>query len=265
MNLKKIIILCVSILLVGAIINIGFDIRGLFQADAAKVSTIADTYENVEVVSDNASITVLPTTNSNTKVEYTGNTKQKKKYKFSAKVKGDTLYVELLEKRWNTFQFGINSGSTKLTIYLPEKVYDDINVSTSNGSIKANDIQGDQLIFESNNGSVLLEDIVGKNVHAETDNGKVALKNIAGTIVADSDNGAISLDTKNLDQHINLSTDNGAIEIKTENEPTNATIQAKNDLGGIDLFGSSDSSITYGKGKYLIELNTDLGRISVRK
>lgn len=264
MDLKKVIILCISILIVGFIINISFDIRGIFQVDAAKESTVKEPFRNLEVMSDNASITVLPTSNSYTKVEYTTNPKQEKKNRFSVKVKGDTLFVELQEKSWINFNFGINMRSAEITIYLPEKVYEEITVITSNGSVEANTIKGDSLSFESDNGSVFLEDISGKDVYAETNNGKVSLKNIEGTIDAESDNGSISLETKNLDQHISLSTDNGAIEVQTENKPTNATITTTNDLGGIDIFGSSDTSITYGKGTFQINLDTDLGRISVK-
>lgn len=264
MNLKKVIILCLSILIVGSIINVAFDVRGIFQVNAAKETTIKEQFENLEVISDNASITVLPSSNSYTKVEYTTNPKQEKKNNFSVKVKDDTLFVVLKEKRWINFNFGINMRSAEITIYLPEKVFEDITVITSNGSIEANTIKGGTLSFESDNGAVFLEDIIGKDVYAETNNGKVSLKNIEGTLEAESDNGAISLETKNLDQHISLSTDNGAIEVKTENEPTNATITATNDLGGIDIFGSSDASITYGKGTYRINLDTDLGRITVK-
>ena len=262
MNLKKVIIICISILIVGSIINIAFDVRGIFQVDAAEETTIKDSFSNLEVSSDNASITILPSTNSETRVEYTTDSKQKKKNNYYVKVKGDTLFIDLKEKSW--INFGINMRSAELTIYLPEKIYEEVTVSTSNGSIEANTIKGDTISFESDNGSVFLEDISGNDVYAETNNGKISLKNIKGTLEADSDNGAIFLETKNLDQHISLSTDNGSIEVKTENKPTNATITASNDLGGIDIFGSSDTSITYGKGKYQIDLDTDLGRITVR-
>lgn len=262
MNLKKIVYVCISILLVGVVINIAFNVRGFYQVEASKVTTINDQFENVEVTSDNASIAIFPTSSSDASVEYSS--KQNRK-NLSVKVKGNTLFVELKQKWWNNFRFEFStSNNNKLNIFLPEKAYEDIMVSTSNGSVEGKEIKANQLIFESDNGSVELEDIIGKDVYAETNNGKVSLKNVEGKIEADSDNGSITLDTKSLDQHISLSTDNGSIEVNSDQEPTNATITASNDFGGINIYGSSDKSITYGKGKYQIELDTDLGSISVK-
>ncbi|WP_298467521.1 DUF4097 family beta strand repeat-containing protein [uncultured Psychrobacillus sp.] len=261
MNLKRIVYVCITILLVGIVINIAFNVRGFYQVDAAKVTTITEQFDHVEVTSDNASISVLPSSSSDASVEYTS--KQNRK-NLSVKVKDNTLLVELKQKWWNNFRFVINTSSNKLIIYLPEKEYEEIMVSTSNGSVEGNEIKANQLIFESDNGSVELEDIIGKDVYAETNNGKVFMKNVEGKIEADSDNGSITLETKTLDQYISLSTDNGSIEVNSDQEPTNATITASNDFGGINIYGSSDKTITYGKGKYQIELDTDLGSISVK-
>ncbi len=148
---------------------------------------------------------------------------------------------------------------------MPEKQYKNLQVKSDNGRINVEDLQGEVVLLETDNGQILVKNVVANTVNVETDNGKVVLEHVEGKIKGTTDNGHISLITKKLDWPIDLATDNGSIEIKTETEPENARIDAKTDNGKVAIFGDRDKYVTYGKGKYLIKLLTDNGRITVTK
>ncbi|SES10869.1 DUF4097 family beta strand repeat-containing protein [Psychrobacillus sp. OK032] len=264
MSFKKIAIICLFVLLAGAAINIILNVQDKFVQKSDEIIVEDTNYSNIEVVADNAAVELLPTKESNTTVSFSGKMKKKLNYHLNADVKGDTLYVELKEKRWNFIQFGFSSLNNKITIRVPEKEYSTIKTEIDNGSIIVKKMQATSLNLESNNGRIDLTDIAAESIHVQTDNGKILFNNVEGSINAETDNGQISLITNSLDQAITLETNNGLISIQAKQEPTNATIHAKTDNGRISIFGKSAEQTTYGKGENIINLSTDNGMITVK-
>ncbi|MGE6489985.1 DUF4097 family beta strand repeat-containing protein [Paenisporosarcina sp. NPDC076898] len=232
------------------------------QNDDTKL--IQDAFTNIEVTTNNAEVVIVPTKSSEATVEYTGANK-KHKYIFNVDVKGDTLFVQLKQKRRFFFSFGFNSSDLKLAVNVPEKQYKNLHVESDNGRISVENIQSEGIMLETDNGQIQVKKVLAKNVHVESDNGKIVLEDIKGKIKGETDNGQISLITKKLEWPIDLATDNGSITVKTESEPENATIDAKTDNGKVTIFGDKDNFVKYGKGKYLITLRTDNGPITVTK
>ncbi|WP_318614528.1 DUF4097 family beta strand repeat-containing protein [Sporosarcina sp. YIM B06819] len=236
-----------------------------FEKSANKKVIDDLSFTSIAISADNAAVEIVSTKDSVATVEYSGKTKKNKKYIFEADVKGDTLAVQFKEKRKSFIQFGISSFDLTLTMHLPEKQYDRLQVETENGRIIAGQLQAQDIHLETDNGRVELKQVDAKVIHVKTDNGKILFEDVEGEINAKTDNGRISLITTNLDQSIDLETDNGRIEIHTENEPTNAIIDAKTDNGRVELFGQENKHVTFGKGENLVKLRTDNGRITVTK
>ncbi|TQR18494.1 DUF4097 family beta strand repeat-containing protein [Psychrobacillus soli] len=264
MSFKKIAIICVFVLLAGAAINIILNVQDTFVNKSDEIAVENTNYCNIGLLAGNAAVELLPTKENKTTVSFTGKMKKKLNYHFSADVKGDTLYVELKEKRWQIIQFGFSSLNNKITVQVPEKEYEEIKAEIDNGRIIVKNMQATVVNLESDNGRIDLTDVAAENVHVQTDNGKIQLHNVEGSINAETDNGQISLITNNLDRAITLETNNGLISIQAEQEPTNATIHAKTDNGRISIFGKSAEQTTFGKGKNLINLSTDNGMITVK-
>lgn len=264
MNLKKIAIIGLFVLLAGAAISIVLNVRDTLVNKSDEI-TVKESYTNIDILSDNASVEIIPTKNNHTEVKFSGKMKQKSRYRFNADVKGDTLYVELKEKNWSFIQFGFTSLDIKLIVYVPEKEYDELRTEIDNGRIISEGLQVKDLNLETDNGSIELKNVQAQTVSLQTDNGQILLDEVGGEINAKTDNGRILLTTSNLERFINLKTDNGLIEIQTDKEPSNVTIDAKVDLGKIDVFGSSNKQTIFGNGTNLIKLETDNGKISVSK
>ena len=260
---NKLIILISLLLVVVGGITFAFSTIDVFGKNDNKKVIEESSFTNIEVLTNNAAVVIVPTQSSEATVEYTGEGK-KAKFKFDVDVKGDTLSVEFKEKRRFFFWFSFGSDLT-LTLNIPEKQYENIRVESDNGSIKAGDIQVEDIELETDNGQIELKKAETYTVNLETDNGKIVLEDVEGDITGSSDNGRITMTTKSLDQPIELETDNGSIEIKTDTEPTNATIETKVDNGEVMIFGNEDTRAIYGDGKHLIKLETDNGRITVTK
>lgn len=239
-----------------------FDTMKVFGENANKKVIAESSFMNIEVVTNNSDVMIVPTESLETTVKYTGANK-KAKYIFNAAVKGDTLSVQLKQKRKFFFSFGFNSGDSKLTVSVPEKQYQNLQIMSDNGRINVENLHSEGIVLETGNGQIQVRNVEAKTVNVETDNGRLALEHVKGKIMGYTDNGQISLVTNDIDSPIDLSTDNGSIEVTTESEPTNATIEAKSGNGEITIFGQETKVKVYGKGIHLMKLQTDNGGITV--
>lgn len=260
---KTIFVLSLLLVLAGGILLI-FTVNNVFDNKETKKVIEGASFTNIEVLTNNASVEIMPTKDSEATVEYSGANK-KAKFTFDVNVKRDTLNVQLKEKRRFFFWFGFNTKDLKLTISIPEKHYDRIQVESDNGRITAETLEAEMLKLDADNGQIQVINTKTETVDVETDNGQIIFEHVEGEINGRTDNGRISMITKSLNQQIDLETDNGSIEVKTDSEPTNATIETKIDNGKVTIFGNDSKRAIYGNGKHLINLQTDNGRITVTK
>lgn len=263
MSIKKIGIIAILLIVIGAVINIGLSVAGGFVQNTQEIKLKDETFTSINITGDNTTIEVLPTNSNHGNVEFIS--KKSSRSKIEAHVKGDTLHVEMKKKFFQAFNFGFNSSGNKIIVSVPNREYKELVTQTDNGQIVANNLQIERVNIESNNGKIVLKDLESKKISIKTDNGKINMQDVTGDIEAKSDNGQISLVTENLDRSIALKTDNGLISIQTKSEPKNATIHAEIDNGRIDIFGSSNEETIFGKGKHKINLKTDNGIITIKK
>ena len=260
---KTIFLISLLLVVAGGILLI-FTVSNVFDNKETKKIIEDASFSNIEALTNNASVEILPTKDPQATVEYSGGNK-KAKFIFNVNVKRDTLNVELKQKRRFFFWFGFNTKDLKLTISLPEKQYDRIQVESDNGRITAETLEAEMLKLDTDNGQIHVINTKTETVDVETDNGQIIFEHVEGEISGRTDNGKISMTTKSLNQPINLETDNGSIEIKTDSEPTNATIETKIDNGKVTIFGNDSKRAIFGNGKHLINLQTDNGRITITK
>ncbi|KAA0965765.1 DUF4097 domain-containing protein [Sporosarcina sp. ANT_H38] len=258
------IIVALVLLVVGGI-TLMFNTGDHFDNNAKEKVIEDQSFTNIEILTTNSAVEILPTKDSVTTVAYSGKTKKSSKLIFKADVKENTLSIQFKEKRRSFINFGFSSLDLKLIVKVPEKQYEMIQAESDNGRIKVENIQTKELALETDNGTIELNTIDATAVDIKTDNGAIILTQVDGTIIGRTDNGKISVVTNNLDRPIELTTDNGKIEIQTEKEPTNATIDVKTDNGRIDVFGHENKHTKFGNGQNLIKLRTDNGRITITK
>ncbi|TWT16088.1 DUF4097 family beta strand repeat-containing protein [Planomicrobium sp. CPCC 101079] len=241
-------------------------------AQTKNTDVLRDTFDKVDIQLDTGSLLIGPSADSEMRVDI----KDKDyKQQFSTDIVGHTLVVTLKnEKKWGLFSFNVNTKSPVVTVELPPKTYEHIKLQTGSGRIEANRLQsveflaesdngriqlreiaGNQLIAESDNGALELrkiqsdaitaktdngkiemQDVLAKKAKIETDNGSILMANVEGDIQAETDNGRITLQARDIERNIDLKTDNGGIVVETMNAPINVTIQADRDNGKAAIF-----------------------------
>jgi len=262
MSIKKIGVIAIIVIILGAAINIGMNIAGGFNKKSEEIE-IAEKFTKIEIIGDNTAIEVVQSSDSKGKVEFKN--KKGTSSKIKAYVKGNTLHVEKKKKFFGGINIGLNTSHNKIIVSVPDEKYEELTTETDNGQITVNNLQIANVDIKTDNGKIVLEDLESKKVYVKTDNGKIDFHHVSGDIEAKTDNGQITMVTDNLDRNISFKTDNGLINIHTTTEPKNATIQADIDNGRINIFGSANEKTVFGKGKNIIDLRTDNGVISIIK
>lgn len=255
-------------------------------------------FSNVMMDIDYGSLNVFPSETDETFIELIG---ENEKLELTANVVNDTLSIQLKTKKFNFFSFLFLIKEMKVNVALPKKLYSSIVMKTDNGRIRAEKILGktikatsdngsiglkefastvldvetdngridlekiqvDKLSTQTDNGRIELRNIDAVQIRTKTDNGRIMMENVNGDITGKTDNGRISLLTTTLDRMIDLETDNGSIHVEAENEPTNVTIQAKTDFGGINILGEKNTRTVIGLGTNKVKLSSDNGKITV--
>lgn len=262
-NAKKLSIIALVLLLVGVIGSLFTFSQVMDQKVTTEEKTISEIVTDVQIDTDNAVVEILPTKDKETRIELVSKGVNVSKLDFTADVEGKKLSVKLEDR--STFSFGFHIQSLHLKVFVPDKSYKSFVVESDNGKMQISGLKSENLIVESQNGRVELNDIVTEKVEVKSANGKLDLNNVEGKLVGSSNNGKITLVTKDLDRMIDLECNNGKIMIKTENEPTNTTFDVHVDNGKVDILGKHEGNTVIGKGENLVKLEANNGKIEITK
>ncbi|WP_010098393.1 DUF4097 family beta strand repeat-containing protein [Ornithinibacillus scapharcae] len=264
---QKLLILVAScLLIVGAIGSIT-----TYRTSDVSAEDLTDTeiIENanltqIEIETENAKIEVLPTDEKNIKLEFTAPASEYDKYKLKLEEAGDTLSIELKEKRIRFLYFDTSFDFTGpvLKLYLPQKQYEELNIDGVNGRIDVKQIEVAYADIETINGKIELEELTTVETEVSSENGGIELHHVDGNISSEVTNGSTLLVTDNLERSIDLESVNGKITIQSSKEPTNATIEVSVVNGKVNIFGDNARVKTYGDGKHHIKVETVNGGVT---
>lgn len=259
--IKKLSILALLLVLIG---GIGSFFTQTKQEEITTEKTVSsDKVKEVQILTDNASVEVLPTSDTETKVELVTKGVDVSKLDFTTEVEGKKLSIRL--KEHNTFSIGFNIRSSHLRVYIPKMQYDSFVVDNDNGKVKMSELNIKNLKVKTDNGRIELDKIIAENVDVKSANGRLEFNDVEGNLKGSSNNGKILLATKDLDRNIRLESDNGKISIKTDKEPTNTTFKVSADNGKINILDKYEGNTVIGKGENLVDLQSNNGKIEVIK
>ncbi|MEN2465432.1 DUF4097 family beta strand repeat-containing protein [Ornithinibacillus sp. FSL M8-0202] len=266
---KKLWIIIASCLFVVGVIGslLTYKTAGASSEDVIETEVIDNQgITTLNVKTDNARVEVLPTSEKEITVEFTSPATSKNKYKFTVEEDGDTLAVEVKEKRILQFiSFDFSFQGPSLVIYLPEKQYAELKVDVINGRVNVEGLEVEHANVQTINGRIELEDLTTITTYVSSENGRVELTYVDGEITSNAVNGRTTLITNDLDRSIDLETVNGKIEIQTMQEPTNAAFEVSVVNGKVDILGDNSKNSVFGEGAHKIKLKTVNGSITVRK
>ncbi len=137
--------------------------------------------------------------------------------------------------------FGQNA-SVAIELQLPVRDYNDLNVTTTNGTIQLAELAATSMAVKTVNGKVIGERLTTNDLQASSVNGTVAIDGAIGRIQAHAVNGRLTVEiTEAMHAELDLKSVNGAIRVELPEAATigyqlNATSTAGNirhDLPGL--------------------------------
>jgi DUF4097 and DUF4098 domain-containing protein YvlB len=143
----------------------------------------------------------------------------------------EIIEIQYTSDNFELFIDDIYKEKVIISLQLPDRVFSNIRVETTNGPISLMDVRSEQIILEGTNGSVSVKRCIGKVLKAETSNGSVRLEqnNFDDSIIVESSNGSVqtNMDYSKL---IDMETTNGSVKLNNSSarsfkaETTNGTI-----------------------------------------
>jgi len=223
--------------------------------------TISQNFSNVAIESENADIHLFPVEGGKAFIELENN--HKNRYRLDVKVKGKTLEIEVERRGFKWFSFDFFSKSPQISVGLPTKEYNTIEVETDNGTINASQLNVKQLVAQTDNGEINVEEMKSEAIVVESDNGEILIADSLGKINGQTNNGDVTVQIENLNQPMDLETDNGEIVVQTKEKAKNVQFKVETDNGDVNIYGQSTTDKVIGNGNILIKLASDNGDITV--
>ncbi len=269
-------IIATLLLVVGCMIFGGVMMK--LKWDFTKLSTdnyetsnyeINENYSNVFIVTDTADVVFLPSESLKTKVLC----HEQSNMKHTVTVKDDTLVIELIDTRKWYEHIGINFGTTKITVYIPEAKYGTLSVKASTGDICAENLSAETLEFSVTTGDINVSNVTcDGDVKINVTTGKTKLINTrCKSVISDGSTGDILLNDVVATENFAIERNTGdvkldgcdAAELSIETDTGNVTgsllsdkvFIAETDTGSIDV----PKTASGGKCK----ITTDTGNIKI--
>ena len=130
-------------------------------------------------------------------------------------VEDDTLKIKMVDQRRWQDHIGINWEKMEMTVYLPQKQYENIRVTTATGHIQIPEVFSiRELALRSDTGRVVCDAKVSDDLSCFTDTGSITVRSAgAEKIRLDSDTGHITL-SEIAGKEIGIDNGTGRIEAK---------------------------------------------------
>jgi lia operon protein LiaG len=232
----------------------------------------ASAIKSIHAETDTFNVTFVPGTTDDIRLRLEGNASKQHidKIILKADTKGDTLYIEGNTK--NNFSFGISIINLKLTVELPEKLWNTVEIKTDTGNISVDQLKAGQFNVKLDTGNLKVSNYSFKDIVFETDTGNVTFTNGVGSIKGETDTGNIRIENEELRNDIALQSDTGNVTINVDKHPQSAAIHIQKDVGSskVEWDGFSDNndskSVVDGKigsGDIQIDIQSEVGSVKL--
>ena len=191
-------IIASSLVLIGCIIFGG--VMTMLKWDFTKLSTgkyetndyeIAEKLNNISIVTDTADILFVPSENSKASVVC----HELKNAKHLVKVQNGKLVIEIVDTRKWYEHIGINFGTPKITVYIPQGEYGALFVKSSTGNVEIpKDFKFESIDISESTGNVTNYASALEKIIIKTSTGNIRVENVsAGTLDLSVSTGGITV------------------------------------------------------------------------
>ena len=179
------IIIAASLVLIGCIVFGG--VMSMLKWDFTKLSTnkyetsnyeINENFKNISIVTYTAHIVFIVSENQKSSVDCY----EQNNVKHSVTVKDDTLLIEVFDTRKWYEHIGINFGTPKITVRLPQGEYGALLVKSSTGDVETSkDFTFESIDISGSTGDVTNYACASEAVKIKTTTGDISVENISAS------------------------------------------------------------------------------------
>ena len=170
-------------------------------------SVIVGDYNKIEINVNTTNIKILPSEDEKTKLVC----HEKKRRKHQLLLENMILKVKSTEKKWLSFGFKY----AELTLYIPIKKYENINIINNTGSVEMfNIFEAGELLIKTNTGSVTLDTVNCDELVSKGGTGCVSLNKLISKNNIDIKRNTGNVKLKKCDgKNIYIKTNTGRVEV----------------------------------------------------
>ncbi len=212
-NMRCWLIIATLLILIGCVIFAG--VMTMFKWDFTKFQTtkfetnnyqITEDYKNISIIADVADIVFVPSeTLKSSVVCY-----EQKNARHSVKVNNGTLEIEIVDTRKWYEHIGINFGTPKITVCIPQGEYGALSVKSSTGDVKIpEDFNFKSINISESTGDVTNGASALEEIKIKTSTGDICVENVsAGAIQLSVTTGKVTAESITCagDFEVNVST-----------------------------------------------------------
>jgi lia operon protein LiaG len=200
--------------------------------DDVKTANI-DGIKEIKITVSSTGINVIPTSDSEFKAHLNGNVMSTSPYTkpdLECYASGSTLYVNV--KNNTKVTFGVFTSSLKLVIYIPSSYTNELQLSSSSGSMQVKDLKlnslqcsassgsttienvtADNFNYSSSSGSLTANGLTTKNSKLSSSSGSKRISGFTGNLNSTSSSGTTRVEYSSFDNDITISASSGSVEV----------------------------------------------------
>ena len=228
------IIIAASFVLVGGIIFGG--VMSMLKWDFTKLSTvkcetnnyeITENFNNISIITDTADVVFVPSENQKVSVVC----HEQKNMKHSVTVQNGELVIEVVDTRkWYEY-IGINLGTLKITVYIPQDEYGMLFVKSSTGNVEIpTEFKFENIDISESTGNVTNYASASENIRIKTSTGNIRVENVsADTLDLSVSTGGITVSNATCEGNVKTNVSTGKtnlINIECKNVVSNGNTGA---------------------------------------
>ncbi len=243
--ISVILILCGAVIVFVSLNMVEFDFTKLATDKQISVSKeISEPFYNINIKISTEDLKIAQSDSDKCSLEYI--CPENLEYNISVS-DGALTIVEKDNRKWFDY-IGIHMGKTEMTLYLPEKEYNNFDIETDTGDISIPDIFTFKNVkAETDTGDIELSSNVSGNLEITADTGDIIIKDIKPKAMSiETDTGKVKL-LKGKSDSLNIETNTGDILI--EDFVVKGKVNIKSNTGDVKLLKSD-------AGSFEIETNT---------
>jgi DUF4097 and DUF4098 domain-containing protein YvlB len=196
--------------------------------------TIAQQVKGIDLKTETADVVLAAARETSISVRLVGEAPAERKPTLQTEVTPDgILRVTVGEPDRISFFFTPRTRM-ELQVTIPAAAYQDMQVTTATGDIRAGGLQAKRVTIQSSTGDVELNGLEGDRLAVSTDTGDMDLAGIRGEVSIESDTGNVEdLVLTELGGNVDITTDTGDVEINVEKKAA-VRLDLKSDTGDVE-------------------------------